>query len=195
MKSRRQVKPMSVELKSVAYHEAGHAAVAIRLGIGIGRKGVTIIPDKHTLGWAQIRKGFSGNPDYETSGRMRLKIENRVLVLLAGLHASQSGEGCEDDLRRAWNLLEYFCGSHEEVQAYLDWLNIRAKQLVESEVCKVKIEAIAQALLEKKKLSAGEVKAIAQAAVERWIAGNVRAGVASGTRTQGLGSLYAYSDF
>lgn len=164
---------MEVELKSVAYHEAGHAAVAIRLGIGIGRKGVTIIPEEHTLGWAHIRKGFSGNPEYETSGRMRLKVENRVLALLAGMHASQSGDGCDDDLRRACNLLEYFCGSHEEVQAYLDWLNIRAKQLVESEVCQVKIEAIAQALLEKRKLSAGEVKAIPQEAVERWIAEKV----------------------
>jgi hypothetical protein len=70
-------------------------------------------------------------------------------------------------------MLEYFCGSHEEVQAYLDWLSIRAKQLVETEVCQVQIEAIAQALLKKGKLSAGEVKAIAQEAVERWIAEKV----------------------
>jgi hypothetical protein len=106
---------------------------------------------------------------------MRLKVENRVLVLLAGMHAesNQSGEGCEEDLRRAWGLLEYFCGSDEEVQAYLDWINIRAKQLVASEVCQVKIEAIAQALLEKEKLSATEVKTIAQEAVERWVAEKV----------------------
>ena len=31
---------MSIELKSVAYHEAGHVAAAIELGIGIGRKSV-----------------------------------------------------------------------------------------------------------------------------------------------------------
>lgn len=107
---------------------------------------------------------------------MRLKVENRVLALLAGMHAesSQSGEGCEEDLRRAWGLLEYFCGSDEEVQAYLDWLNIRAKQLVASEVCQVKIEAIAKALLEKGKLSAAEVKDIARKAVDRWISENQR---------------------
>lgn len=162
----------SVELKSVAYHEAGHAAVALRLGIGIGRKGVSIVPKDDMLGWAHICKGFSGNPEYEVTGRMRLKVEHRVLALLAGMHACQSGDGCEEDLRRAWGLLEYFCGSDEEVQAYLDWLNIRAKQLVESEVCQVKIDALAQALLEKKRLSAGEVKAIARAAVDRWIADN-----------------------
>jgi ATP-dependent Zn protease len=32
------------ELQATAYHEAGHAIAAIRLGIGIGRKGVSIIP-------------------------------------------------------------------------------------------------------------------------------------------------------
>ena len=165
---------MSVELKSVAYHEAGHAAVALRLGIGIGRKGVSIVPKDNLLGWAHICKGFVGNPEYEATDSMRLKVENRVLALLAGMHAesNQSGEGCEEDIRRAWGLLEYFCGSDEEVQAYLDWLNIRAKQLVASEVCQVKIEALAQALLEKKKLSAAEVKAIARAAVDHWIADN-----------------------
>ena len=62
---------------------------------------------------------------------------------------------------------------YEEVQAYLDWLNIRAKQLVASEVSQVRIEALAQALLEKRKLSAGEVKVIAQTAVDRWIADKV----------------------
>lgn len=41
---------MTIELKSVAYHEAGHAAVAIRLGIGIGRKGVSIVPKDDMLG-------------------------------------------------------------------------------------------------------------------------------------------------
>lgn len=161
---------MEVALKSVAYHEAGHAAIALRLGIGIGRKGISIIPEGEMLGWAHIRKGFSGNPQHATTGRMRLKAENRVLALLAGMHASQSRDGCEEDLRRAWNLLEYFCCSNEEVQAYLDWLNIRAKQMVALEVCQVKIEAIAQALLDKGKLSAGEVKSIAQTAVEHWIA-------------------------
>ncbi len=49
-----------IELKSVAYHEAGHIAAAIELGIGICRRGVTIIPNpnENYFGGAHIHKGF-----------------------------------------------------------------------------------------------------------------------------------------
>lgn len=51
-------------IQATAYHEAGHAAAAIKLGIGLGRKGVSIKPDADSFGYADIFKGFSGNPKY-----------------------------------------------------------------------------------------------------------------------------------
>jgi hypothetical protein len=37
------------QLFATAYHEAGDAVVAIDLGTGLGRKGVSIIPDEERL--------------------------------------------------------------------------------------------------------------------------------------------------
>ena len=44
--------------RSTAYHEAGHAVVALHLGVGIGRNGVSIVREGDADGWAHIRRGY-----------------------------------------------------------------------------------------------------------------------------------------
>ena len=55
--------PTSNQLWATAYHEAGHVVAAIRLGVGIGRRGVSIIPSGDATGTCHTLKAFSGSPD------------------------------------------------------------------------------------------------------------------------------------
>jgi ATP-dependent Zn protease len=52
---------------ATAYHEAGHAVAAIHFGIGIGRKGVGIVPGEDSLGAVHVLKGLNGNPEIGSS--------------------------------------------------------------------------------------------------------------------------------
>jgi hypothetical protein len=60
-------------------------SLRLHLGIGIGRRGVTIIPDpsKNYDGSAHIRRGFSGRPDFG--------VTYRLAGAVRGLDARKSG--------------------------------------------------------------------------------------------------------
>ena len=63
--------------ESTAYHEAGHAVAAFVLRLKIGRRGVTIVPDKERdmLGYVNITAQLRERPDCATSARTRARIE------------------------------------------------------------------------------------------------------------------------
>jgi hypothetical protein len=63
----------SRQREATAYHEAGHAVAAMQIGVGIGRKGLSIVPGEGFAGFVHVLKGFSGNPELEVTGSMRLK--------------------------------------------------------------------------------------------------------------------------
>jgi hypothetical protein len=157
----------SKQLWATAYHEAGHAVAAIHLRVGIGRQGVSIVPSEGAFGTCHILKSFSGNPELEITGRIRLGAEKMAIILLAGPAAQRNFRASSlrnyhghSDRRWAIDLMDRFVGSNRELEAYLNLLRIRAEQLVANPFTWKTIEAVAVALFERKRLTAREVKGI-----------------------------------
>jgi hypothetical protein len=154
------------QLRATAYHEAGHAVAAYVQGIGIGRKGVSVVRDGDTDGRVYAHKGFNGNPEYDRSGT-RLGAERRTVVTLAGEAAQRKFRVSSvrryhagSDWDNAVNLMSHFVASDRELSAYLELLRVRAEQLVENPECWAMIDAVATALMEHDTLSAAVVKTI-----------------------------------
>ena len=74
------------QLWATAYHEAGHAVAALAYGKGIRRQGATIVRNAEgAAGSVYMLKHIPGDPSVDSlTGRMRLRIEEDVIVLLAG---------------------------------------------------------------------------------------------------------------
>jgi ATP-dependent Zn protease len=157
-----RVKTTKAEI-STAYHEAGHAVAAFFLHLSIGRKGVTIIPDSDTLGAAYVQQQLRENPEFSTSPRTHVRIEDYAVMCLAGDAAHKKFHprrrfGGQGDLSNAADLLSYISGSKEVVQARMNVAIRCARDLVN---CRWKeITAVATDLLEKKTLTGREVKEI-----------------------------------
>jgi hypothetical protein len=98
------------ERAGTAYHEAGHAVVAIALGRSFRK--VTIVPDEDSLGHVLHRpfpKGF--RPDIDVGSRNEHRIRQSVMCSLAGMAAERRGcgraTGYSEDLRRADDMMSY----------------------------------------------------------------------------------------
>jgi hypothetical protein len=157
------------ELRATAYHEAGHAVAAFHLGIGIGRKGVNVIPDssEDRAGMAHIRKGFAGRPDYEVTDRMRHGAEKHVVASFAGEAAQRRFRASSvrtwhaaTDRKNAVDLLSYFVPEKRELEAYCQWPQSRAENLIKRPEVWAQIHAVADALVERKHLRPLEVRTI-----------------------------------
>lgn len=88
-------------LRATAFHEAGHAVVALALGRPVHR--VSILPGRDELGWCEFRKGvFRPSEDW---------VERETLIALAGLAAEArltgdyAWDAAHRDLRYARKLL------------------------------------------------------------------------------------------
>lgn len=121
------------ELARVAHHEAGHAVAAIEFRIPF--KYVTIDPALLILGHCALSKARNFRPDYSVTRATQLRAERYIVTCYAGLtaEAKYTGiwnfEGSEHDLKVATTLASQVCGSFEEVEAFLNWMMIRNKQL------------------------------------------------------------------
>ena len=88
---------------ATAYHEAGHAAVAVALGRPVHR--VSVLPNQQLLGKCEFRKGVQRPSDDW--------IETEILISLAGMVAEARHTGVYDreaasrDLRYARKLMLY----------------------------------------------------------------------------------------
>ncbi len=98
---------------------------------------------------------------------MRLGAEKSAVISFAGPAAqrkyrpsSMRNYHGHSDRASAIDLMNYFVGSNEELNAYLNLLRIRAEQLVANALTWKEIEAVAAALFERKHLTAQEVKDI-----------------------------------
>ena len=146
-----------------AYHEAGHAVAAFLLGLRIGRNGVTVVPDKieQTLGTAHVLARLQERPDVSVSPRTHVQIENHAVMCMAGDVAEKKFRprrhyGGQTDLLHATDLLSYISESNEITTARLNVATLRARSLVE--LRRREITAVANALVERKTLTAEQVR-------------------------------------
>ncbi|MBC5806179.1 MAG: hypothetical protein DLM53_08935 [Candidatus Eremiobacter antarcticus] len=160
----------SKNLRRTAFHEAGHAVMAVLLKLPF--RYVTIVPTAEFLGGCNFR-----TPSYAQKLRLvaqnpnawdRDRLENEILFYMAGAIAekrisgrieargSSSDRHCASDLATA--ALRY--AAPEEVVAYLKYLSVRASNLVNSPEVWAQVVLIAQRLLKIKKLTQTEVKEV-----------------------------------
>lgn len=154
------------EKLAVAYHEAGHAVAYYILRIPI--KYVTIKPDPeaHTLGEVQgLPFPKSLAPDVQIDLRTRDYLERRIMGLAAGAiaEAMVTGErdhiGATEDMQRCLDFASYYC-SDAEVSAYINWLCIRAEQLIQSPEHRRMLDEVADALVKKETISGRKARQI-----------------------------------
>jgi len=132
-----------------AYHEAGHAVVAICVGRAIQK--VSIIPNKTRLGACEIKKGrFQPTGDW---------LEDEVLILLAGVAAEAKvtgrydWQGADQDMRNVRRLTLSRAGDELRAEKLERRLLAKTEHLLSDESTWKVVGLIAAELLEKETIS------------------------------------------
>jgi len=155
----------SARLRATAYHEAGHAVVALMGGDRVPKQ-ATIVPAGDVLGSVSYAKWSSGlRPDcYLTPGRMQL-VQARIDTLLAGVIAERRGTGRRhnwtggtSDIDSATDLAAYLNGSDRQTELFLRWRRLCVRDKVELHW--PEIERLAVTLLARGTLTSDEIRQI-----------------------------------
>jgi ATP-dependent Zn protease len=141
---------MVVDSRTItAYHEAGHAVIAISVGRPIHK--VSIIPNKTRLGACEVKKGrFQPSSDW---------LEDEILILFAGVAAEAKLTGKYDwrgagqDLRNIRHLTLSRAGDVTRAEKLERRLLSKTEHMLESEDIWNVVVQIAVALLEKETIS------------------------------------------
>lgn len=148
------------ELKATAYHEAGHAVMALLLGRPVEK--VTIVPGQlqsgvARLGACKIQKG--------RRKASRDPMEDEVLILLAGMVAESriTGRYCQmgasQDLMMVQQLLSANRATNErQLQRLAQRMVDKTENLLSADAPTKAIELIADELLEKETVSGRAVR-------------------------------------
>src|SRR5262249_10826496 len=157
-------------------HEAGHAVAFYWLKLGHypvpSMRRATIVPGKETLGHVKpfTMPGF--HPDYDSSPRVRLGVEGRIMFLLAGRIAERrhlalppGGPGHAHDHTNAERPASSVSGTQQEESVSLHWLTLRTKTLIT--VHWASVEAVAKPLLEHRTPTGKRVCEITRADLDR----------------------------
>jgi hypothetical protein len=154
----------------VAYYESGHVIIVNCEDIPIHR--VTLEPGENHDGLTKMGRFLIANADCDDiTPRRRDRLERFVRVMLAGniaQHRFKPRSGYREfnlhaDRHKAVELLSHFTRSNEELGAYLRLLQIQTKQKIEGRWPLV--EAVANALLDRRTLSRDEVRTIVLATI------------------------------
>jgi ATP-dependent Zn protease len=132
----------SIEI-ATAYHEAGHAVMAMALGRPVQR--VSVLPDRVRLGHCEFKKGKT-RPIHDA-------LETEILVLLGGLaaEARYTGRYClsgaAQDLRSVRSLSQMRAASEKQVERLERRLLKKAEHTLNQPGMWSATERIADALL------------------------------------------------
>ena len=147
-------------LWATAYHEAGHAIIALANKIAV--YSVSIKPEGTTLGQALIRNVMAGRGvDCDISTQNRLRMERYSKALLAGPIAERKfvkSDGgryrCKggSDHATLINYVSYFCGSDAMLDAYIKLLYEMATLEVNAHHNWNRIENLAGILIEREEI-------------------------------------------
>ncbi len=134
---------------ATAFHEAGHAVVALLHGRPVGK--VSILPNRQRLGHCEVRKGSFG-PKQDT-------LETEMLILLGGpaAEARHSGEYCwraaAQDLRDVRKLALLRAGSDRKAERLERRLLDKIENLLDRDEVWRAVEMIANELLQRTEIS------------------------------------------
>ncbi len=157
--SKDQLDPASLQLTATAYHEAGHAVMALSVGRLIQK--VTILPGKSQfgetrLGVCEIHKGRS-----KVSKDL---LEDEVLILLAGMVAEArfTGQYCQQGAAQDLSNIRRLLQSRASSESQLERLHRRLLDKTEHLLCDQRhakaIELIAHELIQKTTISGRAVR-------------------------------------
>ena len=161
--------PRQRHLIAAAFHEAGHAVAAYHQHVRLRRISIGRDDDK-ALGWLELwptRAGSDRAGDFSRANA----VERNIIVLLAGAQAERMSIGRPNprggglDFYEAIRQAGHVCRTSEEMSAYLRWLQLRVRALVETETWRRPIEALAAHLLQRRQLGARETRAIIRGAI------------------------------
>lgn len=146
--------------QDVAYHEAGHAIAYFALDIPFDK--ICIVPDGDSAG--AVHHPIVDDPDGwdMDEDEKSVLIDKHVMICFAGglaqerFSGSYDEDGCEQDRFDAIDYASRRCNSTEESEAYLNWLQIRTKNLVNHPVRWFQIQRLAEAMLDRQELSFDE---------------------------------------
>ena len=157
-------KPRSSTQEVVAYHEAGHAVAAWRLGIALRRAGITIVPDRAegNLGSVSHVQFINRNFQWRDYDRDRIRAEKLAQLSLAGEIAQRRFSPRsvrryhgESDRRSAIDLLSPFTDI-KELEAWLKLLYIRTENMFSNPDVWNAVKRLAAALMQKRTICAKE---------------------------------------
>jgi hypothetical protein len=139
------------------------------------------------LGWLELWLTPQAADGSIVDVRTEHAIERSVIVLLAGSQAERMALGRAKYLGSGLDFFEavryagYLCRTRPELSAYLRWMQLRVRALVESPAWRRPIEALAMHLIERRALGAREARDIIRRAIPVSVP-NRRAHGCEGTR-------------
>jgi ATP-dependent Zn protease len=157
-------------LIAAAFHEAGHAVAAYHVKVRFRR----IVIGRDTakeLGWLELWLAPQATADGTVDMRTEHAIERSVIVLLAGSQAERMALGRAKYLGSGLDFFEavryagHLCRTRLEMSAYLRWMQLRVRALVESPTWRRPIEALAARLVQRRELGAREARRIIRRAI------------------------------
>lgn len=137
-----------------AYHEAGHAVMALLMGRSVQK--VSIIPSQNRLGACTLQKG--------RAKQVQDKLEAEMLILLAGMAAEgrKSGQynvqGAAQDLAGVEKLAMARAGNARQAQKLIHKMLDKTQHLLSDKATWQAVKVIAAELLEKESISGRAAK-------------------------------------
>ena len=137
-----------------AYHEAGHAVMALLMGRSVQK--VSIIPSQNRLGACTIQKG--------RAKQVQDKLEAEILILLAGMAAEgrKSGhynvQGASQDLHVVEKLAMARSGNLRQATKLVHKLLDKTQHLLSDKATWAAVKVIAEELIEHESISGRAAK-------------------------------------
>lgn len=123
------------------------------------------------LGWLELWLTPQAAADGIADMRTAQAIDRSVIVLLAGSQAERMALGRAKYLGSGLDFFEavryagYLCRTRQEISAYLRWMQLRVRTLVETPAWRRPIGALAACLVQRRQVGAREARGIIRRAI------------------------------
>jgi hypothetical protein len=151
----------------MAYREAGRIAAAFELGICIQPRGISIVRRGEYRGRAHLILQLENLDSVILTDEMRLEAERHAIMSLSGAEAhrryrasSVRSHLTSNDYGDAVGIMAYFFPDTHELDAYVWFLNQRAKNIMAAPQVWERVEALAAALTERHTLTVEEAEQV-----------------------------------